>query len=471
MVVYTVLVGDKETLNDPLRIIGRGSETDLRIDYVCFTDNDALTSPTWQMRKLEHPLMPPERLSRLPKTQPNLFFANYEHSLYIDNTVVFKRLPRRSDLGKHLFRAFHHPWRKHPVDEADVIVKSGLDTPAPVADQLRFYARRGAFDGIDALTTGTALLRQHGNPLVKRFGELWWEQILLFSKRDQISLDVCAKAAGCPIHHFDGDKRNNDFIFWPALATEKRVLGSFDDERYAWEHRRDPEAVRHPRQHFLTHTSEGNSYDRHTCWFDYLCIRFGCSLGTTAPPRRGIATVIGPLLTPLEAIPSRILLVGIKSAQPYAADGEELPKAEEALKAFFRFSNPPQIIQTEMPEDLMSDTEPFRAAGGLNEFHLVIVLGLSTAFHAQALATFDLLLAAKGKLLLQFGGQLTSGEMGAMQDKAHVAGNMEIFHGTHISSPDPIASSVVLFSPLHEKPASNPKPDFSTLPVTLEITS
>ncbi len=470
MVVYTVLVGDKEALNDPLRIIGNNAETDLRIDYVCFTDNDALTSPTWQMRKLEHPLMPPERLSRLPKAQPHLFFPNYEHSLYIDNTVVFKRLPRRSDIRKSIFRAFRHPWRSHPVDEADIIVKSGLDTSTPVADQLRFYTRRKAFDGIDTLTTGTALLRKHGNLLVKRFGELWWEQVLLFSKRDQISLDVCAKAADCPIDHFDGDKRNNDFIFWPALATEKRVLGSFDDERYAWEHRQDPDAVLYPRQHYLAHAPEGNSYARHTCWFEYLCDRLGCGLGTVAPPRRGIASVIGPLLAPMESSISRILLVAVDSAEPFAADSAELEKAHEALMAYFRFSNQPRIVQAAIDGAAMSDTAPFRAAGGLNEFHLVVVLGLSARLHQQALAKFDLLLGAGAKLLIQFGKQLTSIEIQAMQDRANSGGRVEIFHGAHISEPYPIPSSVVLYSARDEKQIVAPLPDFSVLPDTLTIT-
>ncbi len=453
LVVYTVLVGDKEMLNDPLRVIGHDAETDLRIDYVCFTDNDALTSPTWQMRRLEHPLMPPERLSRLPKTQPHLFFPDYEHSLYIDNTVVFKRLPRRSDLRKSVFRAFRHPWRHNPVDEADIIVKNGLDISAPVADQLRFYNRRGAFDGVETLTTGTALLRKHKSPQVKKFGELWWEQILLFSKRDQISLDVCAKAAGCPIDHFDGDKLANDFIFWPALATEKRVLGSFDDERYAWEHRQDPDAVAHPRQHYLLQAPEGNNYTRHTNWFEYLCNRLDSGLGTTAPPRRCIASVIDPLLTPAEGSPSRILLVGVKSSSPYAADAEELVQAQKALTAYFRFSAQPTIVPIELAEEVMHDVAPFRGAGGLDGFQLVIVLGLSAHFHSQALSKFDLLLAANGKLLIQFGGSLTSSEIDAMLRGAHSAGSSGIFHGTHITNPNPMASSVVLYSP---SPSSQP---------------
>lgn len=446
LVVYTVLIGDKEGLNDPLRIIGNNAETDLRIDYVCFTDANFLTSPTWKMRKLEHPLMPPERLSRLPKTKPHLFLANYEYSLYIDNTVVFKRLPRRDDLRKSIFRAFRHPWRSRPVDEADIIVKSGLDAAMPVADQLRFYSRIGALDGIDTLTTGTALLRKHGDPRVKNFGEFWWEQTLLFSKRDQVSLDVCAKAADCPIDHFDGDKRNNNFIFWPALATEKRVLGSFDDERYAWEHRHDPAAVQNPRKHYLAHATEGNNYSRYTNWFEYLCNRLGSGLGTVAPPRRGIAAIIGSLLAPLENVVGRILLVAVKSSASYAAHINEPMLAEKSLEAYFRFSNQPRIITVELDQESMRDSAPFRGAGGLNEFDLIIVIGLSTHFHQQGLEKFDLLLGPRGKLLIQFGEQLTTGEISTMIEKAHSNGKMEIFHGTHISNPNPIGSSVALFS-------------------------
>ena len=50
-----------------------------------------------------------------PKLIPARFFADYDYSLYIDNTVVFKRLPTRADVDGARFRAFRHPWRSSPA--------------------------------------------------------------------------------------------------------------------------------------------------------------------------------------------------------------------------------------------------------------------------------------------------------------------------------------------------------------------
>ena len=97
------------------------------------------------------------------------------------------------------------------------------------------------------------MLRKHHDKNVKYFGQLWWEQILLHSKRDQLSLDVCAKEAGCPVKYFSGNKVSNDLFIWPVIKNNHRVLGSFDADYYAWENRNDPEAVENPKRHFLLH--------------------------------------------------------------------------------------------------------------------------------------------------------------------------------------------------------------------------
>lgn len=447
LVVYTVLIGAKEELNDPLRIVGHDFPTDLAIDYVCLTDLQDMTSPTWRPVKLEHPLIPPERLSRLPKTQPDLFFPEYQYSLYIDNTVVFKRLPCKQDVLGAKFRAFRHPWRTNPLDEADIVVRSGLDDGKVVAEQLRFYASRSLLASVHSLTAGTVLLRAHNHPDVKKFGMLWWEQILLFSKRDQISLDLCAELAGCPVDHFLGDKRENDLFFWPALPTGRRVLGSFDDDRYAWEHRTDADAVLSPRKHFLASQGDSEEYSKYAPWFEYLCDRVGSGLGSVAPPRRDVAEIIGAYLPRLEKFSCKILLVGVSSQNTYSVGvTEELVRARTALDLYFRFGIPPAVVDVVMEDGAMNDQAPFRAAGGQSGFDLIVVLGLPNCFHDGALNKFADLLGSGGDLIIQFGESLLVDETTSMRRATKLTGKVDVFHGRHISRVGLLPSNVVVFS-------------------------
>jgi hypothetical protein len=44
LVVYTVLIGNKEALNNPLQLIADPQATNLQIEYRCFTDNSRFAS-------------------------------------------------------------------------------------------------------------------------------------------------------------------------------------------------------------------------------------------------------------------------------------------------------------------------------------------------------------------------------------------------------------------------------------------
>ncbi len=445
VVVYTVLVGDKEALNDPLRCLESGADTDLELEFICFTDNPALSSPTWTFRDMPDRLIPPERLSRLPKALPHRMFADCDYSFYIDNTVTFKRLPNSDDLAIEtgaVFRAFRHPWRACPQDEADVVVRSGMDDAETVGAQTRFYEHRmQPLRAIPVLTAGTALLRRHSDPRVQIFGEFWWEQILLFSARDQISLDQCARAADCPIHHFPGNKTNSDLIVWPALAAPRRVEATFDADRYAWEKRHDPIARARPKVHYLL-SGDPTDYTRHPAWFDYCCLVAGSGFGGQVAPRRGLANLLDPLLREVTDNPGGILLVGIASDKSYAAAPEELVNAQEALALYFRFNAPLPAFATSVPEQELADPAPFRAAFGMTGFRLVVAFGLSPAQHTNALAKFLPLLLPGGTLVVQFGERLSTAEMARMEQAVEEPCTVSVFHGGHITQTDPIPSSV-----------------------------
>ena len=83
-VVYTCLFGYSEHFNDLVY------ERDSSIDFVCFTDMPELRSDFWRIEKSDRGRLDPARAAKQRKILAHHFLADYDASLYIDNTV---RLP------------------------------------------------------------------------------------------------------------------------------------------------------------------------------------------------------------------------------------------------------------------------------------------------------------------------------------------------------------------------------------------
>ena len=434
IVVYTVLIGSKEALNNPLQLIGTETKSDIDIDYYCFTDNKQLSSPTWKFKELNVPLVAAEKASRLPKAKPHDFFPEHEFSIYIDNTVVFKRLPCKADIQGKIFAGFKHPWRSNPSDEADIIVKSGLDEYDVIAKQLDFYNQIGyPLTEVKQLTAGTCIIRKHMNDDVKNFGDLWWQQILQFSKRDQVSLDLCAQISNCKIEYLEGDKTQNDLFLWPVVTSGKRVLASFDSDKYKWINSADPGATANPKKDFLEKNEESTEkYERRQPLFEYACRRNGSSLSHTVAPRRALSHIMESLLITNSDTTMSILIAGVSCSSEYAVSTEELIKAQEAIKQFFRFSFIPNIVTAMTESKDIEDPAPFRASGGQSTFDLIFLLGMPSNLHGKVLLKFSSLLNKNGKLLIDFDESLSIENILEMHSPIGYKGKLDIFHGQHI---------------------------------------
>ena len=379
LVVYTALVGPKEPLNNPLDILPADASTDLDIDFVCITDDATLTSPVWRFVLLPTCHLPPEKLSRRPKALPHEYFPDVQHSLYIDNTVSFKRLPQASDLATdrpYLFRAFQHARHTHLDQEAFAIASLGYEDSAVICQQLGFYRQRGGLDGITPLTTATVLLRSHHHPTVQQHGRVWWENIRAFAKRDQLSFDFALRQAGAQVHYLPGITRDNPFIRWQGSLAPSRLRASFDPRRYAWLHRDQPAALADPKAHALA-LGRGSdpAYQRTLGVLELLCWQQGSSLGSQVSPRRGLATPLEPLLTPFRRPGIRFLIVRAQGAtEPQAFAPAEFDSAGGALATYLGAGAEGTVLDLG-PQDL-ADASRVYSAGAQPAYDLMLMLGL-----------------------------------------------------------------------------------------------
>ena len=379
LVIYTALVGPKEPLNNPLEILPEGASSDLDLEFVCITDNPDLQSPVWRFVLLPSAHLPPEKLSRRPKAMPAAYFPEADYSLYIDNTVAFKRLPQASDLltdRPYLFRAFKHARHSHLDQEAFAIASLGYEDAGIVCGQLDFYASRAPLAEITPLTTATVLLRSHHHPSVKRFGEVWWENILAFAKRDQLSFDFALRQSGCEVDHLPGITRDNEFIRWQGSLSPSRLRASFDARRYAWAHRAEPGAASDPKAHALAHGRGSEAcYQRPLGVLELLCFQQRSSLGAMVSPRRDMAGTLDALLAPLRQTGCRFVIVRLQdSGVPQAFSAEEFDTAGRALAIYLGAGAQGTVLDLGPAE--LAETSRVYSSGSNPPYDMALALGI-----------------------------------------------------------------------------------------------
>jgi len=454
LVVYTALVGPKEPLNNPLDRLPAGAlaDTDLDLDFVCFTDNPGLRSDVWRFEPLPTRHLPPEKLSRRPKAMPHAYFPDCAHSLYIDNTVSFKRLPNSADLHTqrpYLFRAFRHARHERLAQEVYAVAALGYEEAGVICQQMDFYAQCLPLSDITPLTTATVLLRSHHDPVVQRFGTVWWENVLAFAKRDQLAFDFALRQAGAEVDYLPGITRDNPFIHWQGSLAPSRLRASFDAKRYAWHHRREPEAVRDPKAHALAHERGAEpAYQRPAQILEVLCHQHRSSLGRQVSPRRGVAEALEPVLAPWRQMPCRFVLVRVQL--PGHVKGAfaqaEFDAAAQALAHHLGPEATGTVVDLQ-PEDL-TDLQRLYTAGQGPGHQLMLILGLPGDWLPAAVQKFARLLdPARASLAAVLTSPVKLADAATAETVAQtiagrpVQGNLQA--SSHDDQPEPLANSFV----------------------------
>lgn len=235
-------------------------EPDKTTDFICFTDDPALKSKFWRMKLVSPSLLDSPRAAKKIKHLPHRFLAEYDYSLYVDNTVRLKQ-PAHAIFDQLLipaqssFVCFHHPWRECIYDEAAEVIRLSYDDPERVTAQMNFYRKNG-YPSKNGLIRGNFLLRKHMNPFLIQAMEQWNEQVLRYSLRDQLSFNFVAWKNN---FDFEYAKQNFEDFFEPGIIKDKlRVPRDFKDEVYLELH---PDIKMNPRKHYLHHgAAEGRRY-------------------------------------------------------------------------------------------------------------------------------------------------------------------------------------------------------------------
>lgn len=220
-VIYTCVTGGYDALMDP-KAVSAG------FDYVCYTDDSALTSTIWTVKMIPDSLsgLTNQLKNRYIKMHPHEFFKDYDLSIYVDSNVELKKdvnelLAAKCNDGDVFF--YKHPSRKCIYDEMDAVLRIKKDKPENVNPQREKYKKEG-YPEKNGLSQNNIIIRRHNTDNCKKLMDAWWNELLNGSYRDQLCLFyVLWKNKNLKITVLPDNLGNSPYFHWKGIHSRRRV--------------------------------------------------------------------------------------------------------------------------------------------------------------------------------------------------------------------------------------------------------
>lgn len=196
-VIYSVLIGDYDSFED-IKYQGPHSE------QILFTNQDIILQ-NWSVVKVDDFNANNKLISRKYKILTHNFLSGYEKSLYIDANMNISSIDLTycfDLLNNHKILFFRHPSRNCIYDEAIAVLTLRKDWLHSVKPQMSRYIR-SEYPKKNGLILGGFILRNHNIPLVKKIMEEWFNEVNLYSYRDQLSYNYVAWQNSGPTIYLD----------------------------------------------------------------------------------------------------------------------------------------------------------------------------------------------------------------------------------------------------------------------------
>jgi len=256
--IYTAIFGEQgDILQEPEQKI-EGFE------FACFTDRKDLKSNTWKIihednipgfftftnyeEKIKYTYDNPRLKARIIKTVLPVrlkaftksfpypkefssvfnFFNRYDSQIYIwiDGSMQLKQSPmllidkvmKEADI-----LAFQHPERQKIELEAKAAAEGRGTNLTKALAQVASYRARGFTWAIQEAITVTGFLFRRHSPEMDYFNLSWISEILLFTERDQLSIDFCIWKHKLKRNFIIGLYRRNPWVKYHPHSKEKTI--------------------------------------------------------------------------------------------------------------------------------------------------------------------------------------------------------------------------------------------------------
>lgn len=218
--IYTSIFGNYDRLRKP-RVINPN------IDYFCFTDNDLKCKP-WKIIKVKPQTKNLRLENRRYKILANKFLNEYDYLLYLDGNFIIK-----DDLSKYFedwlkksdIAFIKHPKRNCIYEEFEALLKLGIVDNEKLINQRERYKKNGHPKNY-GLASGGIILRRN-NSKITEFNEMWWNEVIKYTERDQVSLMYCLYKLNIKFNYINLKNKsivNNDYFKYKAHGSKIRSL-------------------------------------------------------------------------------------------------------------------------------------------------------------------------------------------------------------------------------------------------------
>ena len=174
------------------------------------------------------PVYANRRNAKIYKIIPFAFLPEYDYYFWIDSTHILEKDPNEL-VGTYLKDAdvavFKHNQRNCIYDEGEFIKQIKFDYPNLIDDQLAFY-RDMCYPEDNGLYE-LPVRFQRNNQLTQKMGLMWWEQICMFSSRDQVSFPFVCHQLGVKLSILPGFAntiRGNTLMPQVIIANHSRTF-------------------------------------------------------------------------------------------------------------------------------------------------------------------------------------------------------------------------------------------------------
>lgn len=220
--VVTSSIGSNRLL-DPIPFEG--------VDYHAFidyneTNNKWITHPVIYFSS--DPIYSNRRNAKIYKILPFAFLPDYDYYFWIDSTHLLETNPFNL-IEKYLpdtdVAVFKHPQRDCVYLEGKHVNQVNFDHSNLVNDQLDFYRDMNYPENNGLYELPVRI--QRNTELTRKMGWMWWEQICMFSSRDQISFPFVCHQLGINPSILPGRAntiRGNEFMPQLVYSNHSRKI-------------------------------------------------------------------------------------------------------------------------------------------------------------------------------------------------------------------------------------------------------
>lgn len=207
--VYTCVTGTYDDLKDPTII-------EDNIDYYCFTNNKNIKSSVWNIIYIEDNSLSDALLSRKIKLLGHdEINGKYDIYVWVDSSITVLKpvndfISKYCDFSKHDYFSFKHHARNNIKEEMQACLFFGKESFDNINKLKKFYEKNN-YNYDDNLCENGVIIRKN-NKTVQKTMNLWFDMLLKYSGRDQLSFNYAASVTDLNFSRIDLVIYNNPYF-------------------------------------------------------------------------------------------------------------------------------------------------------------------------------------------------------------------------------------------------------------------